>query len=85
MKKLVNGYFYLASMLLLAAVPAEAYVGPGLGAGTLGVVLGLLGSILIALFAFFWYPIKRIFKKWTTSGDDSLEDEEQAEVAEEKE
>lgn len=75
----------LSPIVLLAAMPVEAYVGPGLGAGTLGVVLGLLGSILIALFAFFWYPIKRIFKKWTTSDGDSLEDEEQAEVAEEKE
>ena len=75
----------LSPIVLLAAMPVEAYVGPGLGAGTLGVVLGLLGSILIAIFAFFWYPIKRIFKKWTTSDGDSLEDEEQAEVAEEKE
>jgi hypothetical protein len=75
----------LSPIVLLAAMPVEAYVGPGLGAGTLGVVLGLLGSILIALFAFFWYPIKKIFKKWTTSDGDSLEDEEQAEVAEEKE
>jgi hypothetical protein len=85
MKMRTRGLSHLSPIALLAAMPVEAYVGPGLGAGTLGVVLGLLGSILIALFAFFWYPIKRIFKKWTTSDGDSLEDEEQAEVAEEKE
>lgn len=85
MKMRTRGLSHLSPIVLLAAMPVEAYVGPGLGAGTLGVVLGLLGSILIALFAFFWYPIKRIFKKWTTSDGDSLEDEEQAEVAEEKE
>jgi hypothetical protein len=85
MKMRTRGLSHLSPIALLAAMPVEAYVGPGLGAGTLGVVLGLLGSILIALFAFFWYPIKRIFKKWTTSDGDSLEDEEQAEIAEEKE
>ena len=47
--------------LLICSHQALAYVGPGIGAGTLGVVLGLLGSIFLALFAFFWYPIKRIF------------------------
>jgi len=36
-----------------------AYVGPGLGAAALGVVLGLLTSVLLALFTVFWYPIKR--------------------------
>jgi hypothetical protein len=89
MKIRIRGLSHLSPIALLAAMPVEAYVGPGLGAGTLGVVLGLLGSILIALFAFFWYPIKRIFKKWITSGGDSVDDEEEeqaeAEVAEEKE
>ena len=57
--------------------------GPGLGAGTVGVILGLVGSVLIAVFAFFWYPIKRTFKKWTSSGDESLEDDEELEATEE--
>lgn len=42
---------------------AEAYVGPGLGAGTIGVILGFLASIVLALFALLWYPIKRFLKK----------------------
>lgn len=42
---------------------AEAYVGPGLGAGTIGVILGFLASIFLALFAILWYPIKRFLKK----------------------
>ncbi len=49
-----------APLLLMLPTHAFAYVGPGLGAGTLGVILGLLGSIILALFAFFWYPIKRM-------------------------
>jgi hypothetical protein len=47
--------------LSLCSHQALAYIGPGMGAGTLGVLLGLLGSVLLALFAFFWYPIKRLF------------------------
>jgi len=41
-----------------------AYIGPGLGAGTVGVILGVIGSIFLALFAIFWYPLKRFFKKF---------------------
>ena len=42
---------------------AHAYVGPGLGAGTIGVILGIIGSIFIAIFAIVWYPLKRLLKK----------------------
>lgn len=42
--------------------PVHAYIGPGLSAGTIGAVLGIIGSVFIALFALFWYPIKRIMK-----------------------
>ncbi|MBB4020659.1 putative membrane protein [Confluentimicrobium naphthalenivorans] len=55
-------------VLLLAAlgfvpVAAQAYVGPGLGAGAIAAVLGVLGSIFLALFAVIYYPIKRMLKK----------------------
>lgn len=50
------------SALLLSGM-AQAYVGPGLGAGTIGVLLGFLASIVLALFAVLWYPIKRFLKK----------------------
>lgn len=51
----------LVPALTLASQQAMAYIGPGMGAGTLGVLIGLIGSVLLALFAFFWYPIKRMF------------------------
>ncbi len=40
----------------------EAYIGPGLGAGTIGVILGILASIFLALLAVVYYPIKRALK-----------------------
>lgn len=52
---------FMAAFLL--ADVAEAYVGPGLGAGTIGVILGFLASIVLAVFAILWYPIKRFLKR----------------------
>jgi len=39
--------------------PALAYIGPGLGLGVIGAFFGILFSIVVAIFAFFWYPLKR--------------------------
>ena len=56
---------YAFCLLALCALPIEvqAYIGPGLGAGAIGVVVGLFTSIFLAIFAIFWYPIKRILKR----------------------
>lgn len=43
---------------------AHAYVGPGLGLGTLGVVFGIIASIFFAIVGVFYYPIKRIVRKF---------------------
>ncbi|MCB2227046.1 MAG: hypothetical protein KQH53_10250 [Desulfarculaceae bacterium] len=69
------------ALLLLAALflPAEAqaYVGPGLGLGALGAIAGVIFSILLAILAVFWYPIKRMFglgkKKPAANEDDPLD------------
>lgn len=44
---------------LLLPRAAEAYVGPGLGLGAIAVIVGILVSVLIAVLAIVWYPIKR--------------------------
>ncbi len=54
---------FLAAPLVVAALPADAYIGPGVGAGTIAVVLGILASIVMAFFAILWYPVKRLLKK----------------------
>ena len=53
----------LAVSLIAYPMIGLAYVGPGLGAGALAVLLGIIGSIFLALFAVFWYPFKRILKR----------------------
>ncbi len=50
-------------VMLLFVNQASAYIGPGLGLGAISVALGILGSIVLAIFGLFWYPIKRILNK----------------------
>jgi hypothetical protein len=42
------------------AASAEAYVGPGMGLGALGAILGFLMAILLAIAGMVWYPVKRL-------------------------
>lgn len=65
-------------MLAVFSLPvmAHAYIGPGLGAGTIGIILGFVASIFLALFAIFWYPIKALLKKMRGSKSDAAPVEE---------
>ena len=60
---------YLMAVLLgtVLVSPAQAYVGPGLGLGTLGAIGGFLLSILIAIVAVVWFPLKRMMGKKKTA------------------
>lgn len=60
-----------AAVFLTAATPAMAYIGPGMGAGAVAVVFGVIGSIFLAIFAVLYYPIKRMLKNRGTSRDAS--------------
>lgn len=51
-----------AASLFLQALPAAAYIGPGVGAGAIAAVIGVIGSILLAIVAVVYYPIKRMMK-----------------------
>ena len=61
MRKLTLAFLSLLSLLLASA--AHAYIGPGLGAGAIAMILGVIGSSLLALFVVLYYPIKRMMKK----------------------
>lgn len=52
----------ICTLTLLLASPAEAYIGPGIGAGAIALVLGVLTAIGMAFVAILWYPLKRLLK-----------------------
>lgn len=61
--RLVALCLIFAAAFLVPIGSVQAYVGPGLGAGALALVLGVIGSVLLAVFAILWYPLKRVLKK----------------------
>ena len=48
---------------LAYSMDALAYVGPGMGAGTVAAVLGVLGGILMLIVGVVWYPLKRLVRR----------------------
>lgn len=40
-----------------------AYVGPGVGAGVIGVILGLIVTVFVGFVAIIWYPFKRMLRR----------------------
>lgn len=52
-----------AIFFTLSAQPALAYVGPGAGLTAIGSFIALVLALVVAVFGFLWYPIKRMLKK----------------------
>jgi hypothetical protein len=52
----------VGSGVVLYPAVAAACIGPGVGAGAVAAVLGVLGSIFLAIVAVLYYPIKRLLK-----------------------
>ena len=50
-------------IFVLLPTSAQAYFGPGAGLGAIAAVLGVIGAILLGLFAILYYPIKRAISK----------------------
>jgi len=48
-------------LILWPVMPAYAYIGPGLGLGVIGAIFGFIMSIVLAIMALVWYPLKRLF------------------------
>ena len=63
--------FLAIGLTFTVVTEAQAYLGPGLGGGALGVIVGLLGSIGLALIAVFWYPLKRLLRRLFESHNNS--------------
>jgi hypothetical protein len=66
-------------MLFFLPLTAHAYIGPGLGTGIIGVVLGILTAFFLAITAIIWYPLKRLYKQIfkgkgkTTGGSETID------------
>jgi hypothetical protein len=55
----------VALVLGVACLPsaALAYIGPGAGLSIVGSIVAVLGTIVVAIVGFVWYPIRRMLKK----------------------
>ena len=51
-----------AILLLTYSSVASAYIGPGLGAGAVTVVLGIVSGLLMLIVGVVWYPLKKLFR-----------------------
>ena len=63
----ISKFLSLSSLFCALTLPASAYIGPGAGAGAVAVVIGVIASIFLGLFAILWYPIKRMLRKGKSS------------------
>ena len=62
---IVNLSCALVVVLFMLGFPshsAQAYIGPGVGAGVVATVLGVVSSIFLLLIGIIYYPIKRAVK-----------------------
>lgn len=62
MQKKFTPLLVAAAILAVQPVAAMAYIGPGVGAGAIAAVLGVIGSVFLAIVAVVYYPIKRMLK-----------------------
>ena len=53
----------LFAVLLAAAAPAQAYMGPGAGLGMLGSLVAVIGAVAIALCGILILPVRMILKR----------------------
>ena len=53
----------LAFLLLIAAQPAHAYVGPSAAVGVVGSVLGLAAAVVLALIGLVLLPLRAMAKR----------------------
>ncbi len=61
---------------LLFPVPAAAYIGPRTGLSAIGTLIAFIAAIIVAIFGFLWYPLKRILKRIKQSKSHQTESKE---------
>jgi len=69
--------FFLALAMTAVTSNAHAYIGPGIGIGTLSAILGLIATFFVAIFAILYYPIKRVLRRCKKSQEPTGSESEQ--------
>jgi hypothetical protein len=54
--------FFSLIILIFLISPIYGYIGPGTSTGLIATILGIIGSIFLAIFGILYYPIKRFLK-----------------------
>lgn len=67
-------WIVISITLLLLPLSAQAYVGPGIGVGVIGAIIGIFAAIVLSIVGLVWFPLKRAF-----GGASKKEDEEEQE------
>jgi hypothetical protein len=63
-------------LALCLSASASAYIGPGSGLGALGVLVGVVGAVVLAIISFLWYPLKRLLGANKQEQESEEEEEE---------
>ena len=62
-------------MMIADVIPAVgkplAYIGPGAGLSAIGALLAIVAGLVIGVFGYVWYPIKRVLKNRKTADEEA--------------
>lgn len=64
----------ILSIMLAVPETALAYVGPGAGLSIIGSVLAFFAAIIIGIFGFLWFPIRRLLRKRKQAAQQQADD-----------
>lgn len=72
MRKLLRPDILVLTLVIWSvANPAHAYIGPGAGLGAIMITVALVLGLLLLLFGFVWYPLRRFLRgRKEAEGDD---------------
>ena len=68
----------VATLALMHAASAAAYVGPGAGLTAIGSFLALLSAVVLGIIGFLWYPIKRLMRRFRAAKNPPVRAQEDA-------
>jgi hypothetical protein len=73
---MIHIILFLFLVLVIFISHAHAYVGPGLGLGVIGALIGVVTAVFLAIIGVFWYPLKRLLRKFRSEQVDTRDSDE---------